>query len=73
MNWRRMLYRFWLVLSGTWIVAVGVVAVVIWSNDRPTELGEHVLFSILIAAGPPIIAAVVGRLFFGAFSGLEED
>jgi len=65
MNWKRGLFRTWLVGTAIWIAAVIYMVVASWPVDLDTsrftpQVRAHVLLASEWALGPPIAVLIAG-------------
>ena len=71
-NWRRGLFRVWLLLSAAWIMGWTVYIVVIGIKDGFQSFGD--LFAIpVLLIGPPVALFLFGVVARWAFRGFAPD
>ena len=71
-NWRRGLFRLWLLLSAAWIMGWTVYIVVIGIKDGFQSFGD--LFAIpVLLIGPPVALFLFGVVARWAFRGFAPD
>jgi len=74
MNWRRGLFRIWLVVSASWIAGIGLVAYRDW--PQPTQGAadySEVEIYAAVALGVPLFFFLVGLSTIWAVLGFNRD
>jgi hypothetical protein len=72
LNWRRGLFRVWLVLSAAWIMGWIVYLILVGIKGRLQTLGDFLSIPVLFF-GPPIALLLFGLAAGWAFRGFKKD
>lgn len=71
-NWRRGLFRLWLLISGAWVLGWGVYLAIWAIRSGVKEPGD--LFAIpVLLLGPPVALLVFGHATAWAFRGFNPE
>jgi hypothetical protein len=71
LNWRRGLFRVWLLLSAAWIMA-WVVSLILYGIEVGFQIGGLLSIPVLLF-GPPIALLLFGLAAGWAFRGFKPD
>jgi hypothetical protein len=71
-NWRRGLFRVWLLLSAAWIMSWVIYLIVYGLQGGFRAVGDLLVIPVLLI-GPPIALLIFGLATRWAFSGFKVD
>ena len=71
-NWRRGLFRVWLLMSAAWIMGWAIYAILQAMSDGFRTLGDFLSIPVVFF-GPPIALLLFGLAAAWAFRGFKAD
>ncbi len=70
-NWRRGMFRLWILASGAWVD--GMAALFLDRVHRRRSIGGPILVAPIVLLGPPLALLLFGLATRWAFEGFEAD
>lgn len=71
-NWRRGLYRLWILVSAAWVLGWGVY-LAIWAIRTGAREASDLFAIPVLMLGPPLALLVFGHATAWAFRGFRQD